>query len=333
MRGCPAETQRDPRVVQYPAAKRVVAIGDLHGDMEKARRAFRLGGLIDAGDRWVGGETVAVQVGDQLDRGPDEVPLLYFLERLQREAQQAGGRLHVLNGNHETMNAAGDTRYAHRGASVDFAHWHEWMRLGDRLIARCEAYAGAGRGEPLSVGEGGAGNAGAQQGHEQDTRGAALAAGGPLSRRFFSTQPMVLQLGETVFAHGGVHPEHVRFGLARLNGEVAQWLRRGERHQAATKHVRGRDTVVWSRQFSHEDGARCDCDMLKESLQMLDAKRMVVGHTIQSSGINQACEGQVLRVDVGMSAGCGGAEPQVLEIVGDKNVRVLRERKGSAMGA
>jgi len=39
----------------------VVAVGDLHGDLNKARRAFRLGGLIDEQDRWAGGTTTAVQ--------------------------------------------------------------------------------------------------------------------------------------------------------------------------------------------------------------------------------------------------------------------------------
>ena len=47
----------------WPAAERLVAIGDLHGDMGKARRAFRLGGLIDDNDRWCGGTATAVQVG------------------------------------------------------------------------------------------------------------------------------------------------------------------------------------------------------------------------------------------------------------------------------
>lgn len=45
-----------------PAAERVVAIGDLHGDFEKTRRAFRLGGLTDDMDRWIGGKAVCVQV-------------------------------------------------------------------------------------------------------------------------------------------------------------------------------------------------------------------------------------------------------------------------------
>ncbi len=45
-----------------PAVTRIVAIGDLHGDMDKTRRAFRVGGLIDEHDRWAGGTTTAVQV-------------------------------------------------------------------------------------------------------------------------------------------------------------------------------------------------------------------------------------------------------------------------------
>ena len=53
---------------------------------------------------------------------------------------------------------------------------------------------------------------------------------------------------------------------------------------------------------------------------------MVVGHTIQEAGVNAACGGAVVRVDVGLSAGCGDGAVQVLEIVGDgATVRVLRE--------
>ena len=44
-----------------PAAPRVVAIGDLHGDLQKTRRAFRLAQLVDSEDRWTGGSTVVVQ--------------------------------------------------------------------------------------------------------------------------------------------------------------------------------------------------------------------------------------------------------------------------------
>jgi len=54
--------QIEPLTTFLPAAARLVAIGDLHGDMGKTRRAFRIGGLIDHQDRWCGGTTTAVQV-------------------------------------------------------------------------------------------------------------------------------------------------------------------------------------------------------------------------------------------------------------------------------
>ncbi len=55
------------------------------------------------------------------------------------------------------------------------------------------------------------------------------------------------------------------------------------------------------------------------------AARMVVGHTIQEAGINSACDDRVFRIDVGLSKGCGNGEPQVLEILDDKEIRQLRE--------
>jgi hypothetical protein len=56
--------------------------------------------------------------------------------------------------------------------------------------------------------------------------------------------------------------------------------------------------------------------VLSETLAMIPAKRMVVGHTVQRNGINAACGDAVWRIDVGLSKVYGG-KPQVLEIAGD----------------
>src|SRR5690606_2094045 len=93
------------------ASRRIVAIGDLHGDLQATRRALRLAGAIDAQDRWIGKELIVVQTGDQLDRGDEELAILKLLEALAPQAEAAGGRLHVLNGNHEIMNVELDFRY------------------------------------------------------------------------------------------------------------------------------------------------------------------------------------------------------------------------------
>ena len=59
---CMQTAQMAEPVTFLPAAERIIAIGDLHGDVDKTRRALRLGGLIDQAGDWIGGSTVAVQV-------------------------------------------------------------------------------------------------------------------------------------------------------------------------------------------------------------------------------------------------------------------------------
>ena len=81
----------DDSPMRFPPATRIVAIGDLHGDIDAARRALKLAGAIDDNDHWIGGTLVVVQTGDVLDRGDDEQAILDLLTRLEGEATRAGG--------------------------------------------------------------------------------------------------------------------------------------------------------------------------------------------------------------------------------------------------
>ncbi len=45
------------------------------------------------------------------------------------------------------------------------------------------------------------------------------------------------------------------------------------------------------------------CSSLRQALERVQAKRLVVGHTPQLGGANCECEGCVWRIDVGMSSG------------------------------
>jgi len=102
------------------APKRLVAIGDLHGDLGGTRAALKAARAIDDRDQWIGGDLVIVQTGDVLDRGDDESKILELLERLDRDARKAGGAVIQLLGNHELMNPAGDFRYVTPGGMRDF---------------------------------------------------------------------------------------------------------------------------------------------------------------------------------------------------------------------
>ena len=72
------------------------------------------------------------------------------------------------------------------------------------------------------------------------------------------------------------------------------------------------------------------CEVLGNTLDAISekygaAKRLVVGHTPQLGGCNGECDGRIWRIDVGMSFGVVGADPEVIEIDGDE-VRVLNSR-------
>ena len=300
-----------------PSVERLVAIGDVHGDLAKTREAFRAAKLTNARDEWVGGTTTCVQVGDQLDRGKDEVAILHFLERLRGEARAAGGELVVMNGNHETLNVSGRYRYSLAEGNADFTRWRARQDIGKVLRANCGLAAGvcesrAGEAAktdtlPSFVKEG------------EGDRWRALAPGAPLALRFLAHQPVVVAIGSTLFVHGGVLPEHVKYGLDTLNEEISQWIKRGKIKSAPPLSVQGRDSVVWARDYSHVQEHKCDCDLLEETLRMIPGvERVVVGHTIQHPhGITSACDGKVIRIDVGMSKGCVDAKPEELEILKD----------------
>ena len=106
---------------QVDGAERVVALSDVHGAYEALVETLTTVGLIDASRTWVGGRSHLVIVGDLLDRGPRSRDALDLLMRLEGEAAEAGGRVHVLIGNHESMNMIGDLRYVSKDEYAAFA--------------------------------------------------------------------------------------------------------------------------------------------------------------------------------------------------------------------
>jgi Calcineurin-like phosphoesterase len=275
-------SQTSEHTFRFPAAERVVAVGDLHGDLASTREALRLAGAIDEQDRWIGGKLVLVQVGDQLDRGDDEPEILVLLERLAQEAVKSGGAVHVLNGNHELMNAVGDLRYVTTDGMRDYAN------------VPVPASAHLPPGFPA----------------EARGRASAFAPGSELARKLAERNTIVI-VGDTVFAHAGVLQKHVRYGVGRINDEVRRFLR-GE-SPSLPEIVASDDAPVWTRVYG---GPTSDetCDELEAVLTALEVKRMVIGHTVQQTGVTSECGGHVYRVDVGLSDYYGQNRTQVLEL-------------------
>lgn len=295
----PAKTSDGAAKSRLPGVPRLIAIGDVHGDLAATRAALRLAGAIDETDRWSGGSLVVVQVGDQLDRGDQERAILDLFDRLPGEAKTAGGAFHALNGNHEIMNVAFDFRYVTEGGFHDFEGL-SGMPLSDPRLTEIPPTSRA--------------------------RAAAFLPGAPYAK-LLAKHEVALVIGDTVFVHGGLLPQHVRYGLDRMNSEARAWMN-GET-KSPPSIVMGDDAPIWTRIYSGRSTSARECETLKQTLDALSVKRLVVGHTVQQGGITSACDGKVWRIDVGLAAYYGG-RIEVLEIAGNE-VRPIRPTAGAAV--
>jgi len=317
-----------------PVPGRIVAIGDLHGDCSAWRDIARAAHLIDAKNHWIGGNAVLVQNGDITDRGPDSLKIIRDLQRLQREAPRAGGRVVVLVGNHEAMNVTGDLRYVDPGEYAAFADRDSASRRTTVYEANRAALEAAARAKNPAI-------------SKEAVRDAWLKetplgmiehriAWGPTGElgRWATGNPAVAMLGGTLFVHGGISSGYTRLSIDEINRRVAAALASGDTSE--TSIINDPMGPLWyrgliARDKGDEGGPRptllagqppprpsIDVE-IAQVLGTFGAKRIVVGHTPILSGITVTHDGKLVRIDTGISQYYGG-KPSYLEIVGDQIV-------------
>jgi hypothetical protein len=265
----------------FQGVARVVAVGDVHGDVDALTEVLRLAGLLDAKGHWSGGKAHLVQTGDIADRAAHTRDCYELLMRLEREALAAGGRVHVLLGNHEVMNMRGDLRYL---TPEELASYADQSPVPDP--------AGAARG---------------LAGHE-----VAFSAEGRYGR-WLRTRPAVLRIDGTLFMHGGLQPAVSAQTLAELNRWVRQDLFPGNVPGGGVDP----QGPLWFRGYALDPEPQWS-QGLDEALLRFGARRMVMGHTTQKDGrIGVRFGGRALFIDTGLSTGFG-RHLAALELRGDR---------------
>ncbi len=304
-----AATEVSPAV--WSGVERVVAFADVHGAHEELTALLQSVGVIDAGLRWSGGKTHLVSLGDLLDRGADSRKVMDLLMRLQAEATAAGGRVHVVLGNHETMNVLGDLRYV---AADEFAAFFAHRRLlgpqgryGEWLL-----------GLPAAV-------------HVNDT---VYMHGGPsallhdrgierLNRDYASVVNEYLAAESALRDAGLIEPEDAYAQRPDVAAGRLQALPPGPSRDALASAVerlrRADDDPLlgptgpnWYR-----GAALCnecaEADVLRPFLGQTGARRVVVGHTVaRNATVVSRFDGAVVKLDAGMNRAVYRGRPAAL---------------------
>lgn len=333
-------------IVPSENISRVVVLGDLHGDLAFTLNCLHVAGVIDKqngdfvrdnkGDiEWTDNpqyqNTVVVQVGDQVDRcrptdtrcdNPNTTPndeandvkILHLMTKLHKKAEEKGGAVFSLLGNHELMNVEGNMEY------VSYLGLKQFAQDGDDNMANWKT-----------------------------ARRDAFKPGSKHARHMACTRAAALIVGNLLFVHAGLIVETVRElnlrsrnDIKKLNKKVREWLLGKSQNDEYVRQVIAgtKKSLFWTRYLGNitpgvsPEGYMCN-EHLNPALEILSVGHMIIGHTpqfisnsinkrgdkSQTDGINKTCGNKLWRVDVGGSKAFSefspngpDRDPQVLEI-------------------
>jgi len=338
--------------------KRIIAIGDIHGDLDLAINCLSVAGLIQCVNekcedtvtliytdnkpryyKWIAEKTIAVQVGDQIDRcrpknksceNPEEtyqdensdIKILIFFYELHKLAIKKKCGLYSLLGNHELLNVLGNLNY------VSYKGLDEYRENGQDNLLK-------GRKDIFS--------------RDSKTK---IYGDMNISTFLGCTRISALVVDGYLFVHAGILDKLInkiyedkkvdkKNTVQIINEIIKKWLLNAtfeEKDAILVKKLLGGKVLspFWPRIFGNiqtnlpADHKLCT-KHVNPVLEYLDIKGIVVGHTPQLKiNINSTCDNKVWRVDVASSKAFEyvvypsnnnkeeirkGRLPQVLEII------------------
>jgi hypothetical protein len=333
--------------IAAPPWHRIVAVGDLHGDFTAWRNITRAALLVNDGGRWIGGDTVLIQMGDAVDRGSESLKIIQDLMRLQQEAMRDHGQVIALVGNHEAMNMTGDLRYV---SVEDFAAYGDKnsVRRRENVYEANKAVIEASyrKHDPRMTDD-----AIKQAWFKATPLGSIerLIAWDPQGKigRWIDGNPAIVLLDGTLFVHGGISPAYVHLPIPEINRQVDAALKaKATDPQSIINDPLG---PLWYRGLAAAitngaDGSSAGSpkaaltapveppveEQLNQLLSAYGADRIVIGHTPILSGIKMLYGARLILIDTGISRVYGGTV-SYLEVSAGMPVPHAVERSQSPM--
>lgn len=291
---------------RWEGVERIVAIGDLHGDYENYLATLRAAGLIDDREKWSGGKTHLVQTGDIPDRGPDTLKIIEHLDKLAKQAERKGGRVHSLIGNHEAMNVYGDLRYVHEGEYAAFV-----TRKSDELRDRyytlfLQALESRDPAQFAALPENYREQWNAQYPlgwveHRQAWDPAWNPEGEYAT--WVLDKKIAVKINDAIFLHGGISGFYCQNSLESMTEKAIASLSRFDPKNPGI--VEDEYGPLWYRGLSGVEPQALG-ETVDAILEHHGAGHIVVGHTPTSGVIWPRYDGRVVQIDTGISRAYGG---------------------------
>jgi hypothetical protein len=314
---------------EWSGIEKTVVVGDLHGDYDRFIDILKATQVVNADLHWIAGNTHFVQTGDVMDRGPDARKIFDLLIRLEKEAAEAGGMVHVLLGNHEELNLTGivfssNPDYVTRGQFVSFLPESYRRQQEESLRKKILKARQRGRrvSEELSLDN--------FWNSQMKTPSAQRLYVLNLNEEYgpwLSRLNVAIKINDVIIVHGGISEKYSKWGLRQINDqyrlELNDICRAGRNSEppriGQPSIVYRRDSPLWYRELATvpEEDLKEEVDAILENL---GAKKMIIAHTPKiprTPRDMQRFGGRVWIIDTGISRAYGGPASALIIHNGD----------------
>jgi hypothetical protein len=264
----------------YESPAKLIAISDIEGNFDAFYSFLVKNGVMDEKYNWTFGKGHLVLNGDFVDRGGDVTQALWLIYMLEEKAEQAGGKVHYIIGNHEVMNLYGDnsdtdTKYV--AVAKQISGKQNWNEAG-RYLFSAESELG----------------------------------------KWLRSKNVIEKIGDYVFVHAGIKSKLIEENLTipeinsiarKYYGLRTKGLALNQKEQLVLNSY---NSPYWDRSYAMNvliAGVFAFNDPLNASfhtttqeeaeqiLQYYDATKMVVGHNVVSD-ITTDYKGHLIKIDV-----------------------------------
>ncbi|WP_400080824.1 metallophosphoesterase [Winogradskyella sp. R77965] len=241
----------------YNDNEEVLAISDIESGFKTFRDFLINNSVINKKLNWTFGKGHLVLVGDFVDRGFSTTQVLWFIYKLEQEAKKYGGNVHFIIGNHELKNMYGD----YEASSLKYTFVSSILGKTQSNLYDSNSFLG----------------------------------------KWLSSKNTIESINGNLFAHGGLHPDIANISISledinkllRVNYYLAPYPKADKSETDLL--LSSKTGISWYRGYFKDD------DLTQEqidlSLNIFDAKTIIVGHTIQEK-VKRYFNGKVIGIDV-----------------------------------
>jgi hypothetical protein len=261
----------------YNMPKKLIAISDIEGNFTGFYSFLLANKVIDKDCNWIYGSGHLVLNGDFVDRGNQVSQVLWLIYKLEQQAEEAGGKVHYILGNHEIMMMQGNASYA------DYKY-----RAAARLVS-----------------------------NNTNWESATKFLYSPQSElgKWLRTKNIIERIGTTIFVHAGLNSQHAASKMDMDTFNQIARKHYGASFQKKYNNPKERLTLnsitgpYWDRSLAMDlknklmyllhgiDVKATTQDELNNILAYYQASRIVIGHSVVGD-IRADYQGKVIKIDL-----------------------------------